>query len=422
MVPSPAMDSHPPGKEEGAGEGAKDGQSAELPACRLAAVPLAKLRLSAPPSEQQLLAEELWAQGVVEYVLGNSQGQMGAGVETFAESLKADPRNPKRHYFLGCITSAFHHKGKEAAICFENAIAADPSFALAYQELVMLYEAWGNFEAARTVARRAIEKGVRWQDEWQRPPSWTPGLTANAWWDRQQFQWGEELEAAWEDIRDEALRLRGGCKGQGMPQAWSAVGSETATHDADIVSGGEWREFVLFGANVPRGPDSEAARSCPKTVEAIERLLPAAVAMAQLGVGEIIFSALAPGTRLLPHCASSNVRLTCHLGLVCPKGARIKVGPTWGEWEEGRCIFFDDSFLHEIANDSDQVRIVLLIRFWHPELELDKVMPILEQGVQDFEDMNRLRMSPPMTALAAVKVNEAMAALSDSPQTSGQQA
>merc|ERR1719277_1387239 len=131
------------------------------------------------------------------------------------------------------------------------------------------------------------------------------------------------------------------------------------------------------------------------TMAILQKLLPGAVAMAQLGVGEIIFSALAPGTKLLPHCASSNVRLTCHLGLVCPKGARIKVGPTWGEWEEGKCMFFDDSFTHEVIHVGDSTRIVLLIRFWHPELEMDQWMPTLQKGVEEFEAMNERRTNPP---------------------------
>merc|ERR1719401_2255807 len=117
----------------------------------------------------------------------------------------------------------------------------------------MLYEAHGNFEASKAVARRAIDAGARWQDEWQRPPSWTPGLMASAWWDRQQFAWAEALESHWEEIRDEALRLRGGGSGAvGMPKAWTPVGSEGASQDADIVApGGEWREFVLFSASSP---------------------------------------------------------------------------------------------------------------------------------------------------------------------------
>merc|ERR1712060_499766 len=134
--------------------------------------------------------------------------------------------------------------------------------------------------------------------------------------------------------------------------------------------------------------------------------------MANLGVGEIIFSALAPGTKLAPHCASTNVRLTCHLGLQCPQGAQIKVGPTWGTWEEGKCIFFDDSFTHEVVNDSDSVRIVLLIRFWHPELDQADWMPTLQKGVEEYETLARMRMMPPMTAMAEAmaeaKLREAM--------------
>jgi len=373
--------------------------------------PLAKLEPLEPTPEEKALAEELWACAVAQFGLGSTRGQMGAGLKAFRASLEADPWHADRHYFIGCITSAFHGDRTEAANCFERAIAADPMHGLAYQELCLLYEAFGNFEAARNAARRAVEAGARWQDEWQHPPTWTPNLTASAWWPRTLFPWAEQLEALWETIRDEALGLRGGTSEGSvtMPSSWTAVGSERAEQDADIVApGGEWREFMLFGASTDSGPNSEAMKHCPMTMGILQRLLPNAVQMAQLGVGEILLSALAPGTRLLPHCASTNVRLTCHLGLVCPKGAQIKVGPTWGEWEEGQCMFFDDSYIHEVRNDSDSVRIVLLIRFWHPELDLKDIMTTLNAGVAEYETLNKLRTNPPMTELAAAKLTSAL--------------
>ena len=112
-------------------------------------------------------------------------------------------------------------------------------------------------------------------------------------------------------------------------------------------------------------------------------------------MGEIILSAIAPGTRLTPHCASSNVRLTCHLGLVCPAGCRVRVGPTWGSWREGECLFFDDSYEHEVVNDSLEVRIVLLIRFWHPQLPAERWRSTLEEGMEAFQGMLRRRTAPP---------------------------
>lgn len=36
--------------------------------------------------------------------------------------------------------------------------------------------------------------------------------------------------------------------------------------------------------------------------------------------------------------------------------------------QEGKCVIFDDSFLHEAANLSDKPRVVLIVDVWHPDL------------------------------------------------------
>jgi aspartate beta-hydroxylase len=53
---------------------------------------------------------------------------------------------------------------------------------------------------------------------------------------------------------------------------------------------------------------------------------------------------------------------------VVPAGCGIRVGSTTRSWEEGRCIVFDDSFEHEVWNESDRHRYVLILDFWHPGL------------------------------------------------------
>jgi len=208
------------------------------------------------------------------------------------------------------------------------------------------------------------------------------GLTSRAFWEPENFSWTGELEAAQPKIKEELsalLRAKGSRqkKGKEMPTGWVKVGDARAAHDGDIVApGGEWREFLIYGCSEHGPPDPDVAKYLPQTCALLERLLPGAIAMARIGAGEIIFSALAPGTRLVPHCASSNVRLTCHLGLVCPAGARLRVGREWRTWQEGRCLFFDDSFEHEVRYDAQSTgqvgaccdRVVLLLRFWHPDL------------------------------------------------------
>jgi aspartyl/asparaginyl beta-hydroxylase (cupin superfamily) len=56
---------------------------------------------------------------------------------------------------------------------------------------------------------------------------------------------------------------------------------------------------------------------------------------------------------------------------VPPQCTMMRVGSTWREWEEGRCLVFDDSFEHEVRHTGGVTagqRVVLLLRFWHPDL------------------------------------------------------
>ena len=56
---------------------------------------------------------------------------------------------------------------------------------------------------------------------------------------------------------------------------------------------------------------------CPVTTSVLEQIQPA-IDLAMRGGGECLFSVVKAGTRLRPHCGSTNARLTCHLGLVIP--------------------------------------------------------------------------------------------------------
>jgi len=259
-------------------------------------------------------------------------------------------------------------------------------------ELMLLLEGQGRHEEARSVASRAIAAGANWADPWQRPPIFVPGLRSKPFWDSSEFFWADDLEAAALDIKAELMELLD-C---GVKGGWSKVGEARAAQDGNIVApGGEWRELVIFGA---QGDTGVSQAALPRTRALLEDLLPGAVAMAKIGAGEIIFSALYPGTRLVPHCASSNNRLTCHLGLLCPAGPRIRVGKEWATWEEGKCMFFDDSFEHEVVHEGDDVRVVLLIRFWHLDLPPERHMPMLNEGMEQFNCMQRRRSVPPLSS------------------------
>ena len=121
-----------------------------------------------------------------------------------------------------------------------------------------------------------------------------------------------------------------------------------------------------------------AESNCPKTVELLQRWF-------RGELGEPVtaqFSALRAGAHIPPHCGVSNVFLTAHLGLIVPQGCVIRVGNEKRSWSEGRGLVFDDSFEHEVWNESDSMRIVLIARFYHPvltELEIEALGTLHER-------------------------------------------
>ncbi|CAJ1388510.1 unnamed protein product [Effrenium voratum] len=212
----------------------------------------------------------------------------------------------------------------------------------------------GDLAACRHWAEKCVARQVLWENPWQRPGHFLRGLGASAWHAANCFELCRRLEAAYPQIKAELLSL-GAC--------WGRVG-ERAAHDGALVAAGEWNEVVLLG-------DSEECfghrQKCPAT-SAVLAARPEAAHCAQLGVGEALFSRLKPGTRLRTHCGPTNMRLTCHLGLVIPEGCTITAGQETRTWEEGRCLVFDDSFEHSVENTSDQSRVILLVNFWHPAI------------------------------------------------------
>lgn len=232
------------------------------------------------------------------------------------------------------------------------------------------------------------EGSAFWRSAWQRPMAMLK-LRSQPWYEASELSWAPALLQAFGTIRDEVLRTRrtakpsvraagdGGASGKGAAAEaggasphWDAVGSRHDRHDGEIVEGGAWTELVL--ANIDKQVASSVKRArqlCPQTAALLDRL-PAAADMAKAGVGECTFSALGPGAHLKPHCGSSNARLTAHLPLVVPPGCcSIRVGGETRPYREGELLVFDDSYEHEVWNTSaTDVRIVLLIRFWHPDV------------------------------------------------------
>ena len=112
-------------------------------------------------------------------------------------------------------------------------------------------------------------------------------------------------------------------------------------------------------------PVEANARHCPQTMDAISKMdqpqVPGASPVA-------MFSLLAPRTRIPAHRGVANTRLVCHLPLIVPPNCGFRVGETTREWRVGEAFVFDDTIEHEAWNDSDELRVVLILDLWPPAL------------------------------------------------------
>jgi aspartyl/asparaginyl beta-hydroxylase (cupin superfamily) len=220
--------------------------------------------------------------------------------------------------------------------------------------------AWADAEGTPRARLARIEEGLALPPgertivggSLQAPIFRCPGLAAQPWHDSRAYPWTAELERAAPQIRAEFARVYGRGELRLHPEAES------------LAEGGRWDAFELFrmGARVEENLDR-----CPATVAAVERIPGAKSA------GLVYFAALAPGAHIVSHCGPHNVRIRCHLGLVVPPACRMRVGTETRRWEEGRCLLFDDSFEHELWNDGDTARVVLILDVWHPDLTADEI-------------------------------------------------
>lgn len=168
---------------------------------------------------------------------------------------------------------------------------------------------------------------------------------------REELPWIGELEAHWREIRAELDGVLG--RLHEVPSAHEAyAGQEFLTTDD------KWKTYVFC-----RGAghwEERNCKKCPTTRRLLERVP---------GLEHAMFSILAPGKRLPAHCGPYAGLVDCHLGLRVPEDSqrcRLRVGGTTVSWEEGRMLVFDDTLEHEVWNDTQSLRAVLLMYVVRP--------------------------------------------------------
>lgn len=124
-----------------------------------------------------------------------------------------------------------------------------------------------------------------------------------------------------------------------------------------ISKGKSWRTFVLYGFG--ERLDRNCAQA-PFTAELLSRVPNIQIAM---------FSILSPGFHIRAHRGVTKGVLRAHLGLIIPKHAeqcRIRVGDQIKVWQPGELFVFDDTYEHEVWNETTEERVILLFDFDRP--------------------------------------------------------
>lgn len=150
-----------------------------------------------------------------------------------------------------------------------------------------------------------------------------------------------ELEAKWEIIRDEVIGLLADEK---MAQVKNINPPYLSSPDA-------WKNFYFYNFGWKKHENCDRYPNTFKILKAIPNLIFAGITV------------LEPKSKVLPHNGETNTTIRCHLGLKIPAPypiCGVRVGTEEHGWEEGKVLMFSDAHFHNVWNDSDERRLVLV--------------------------------------------------------------
>ncbi|NWF72821.1 MAG: aspartyl/asparaginyl beta-hydroxylase domain-containing protein [Nitrospirae bacterium] len=168
--------------------------------------------------------------------------------------------------------------------------------------------------------------------------------------ERDRFPWTQQLERGWEAMREECERVMQ--RRELIPNFQDISPEQSA-----ITRDDKWKTYVLYAYGVKARHNCAA---CPNTTAVIEQIP---------GMKTALFSILSGPKHIPLHRGPYKGLLRCHVGLLIPgqPGAcRIRVAGTERHWQEGGVLIFDDTFPHEVWNDTTEDRIVLFLDIVRP--------------------------------------------------------
>jgi ornithine lipid ester-linked acyl 2-hydroxylase len=179
------------------------------------------------------------------------------------------------------------------------------------------------------------------------------------------FPWAVRLRSESSVIREELDRLL-------VKRALLPSFQDISPDQFRISEDTRWKVFMLYGFGKRLELGSEL---CPRT---------AATLASVPGLTTAFFSILSPGKHIPRHRGITKSLIRAHLGLHVPKGSGrclMQIGDTDYVWREGELLFFDDTCSHEVWNETQEERAVLLFDFERPMRPLGRLASRLSLSV-----------------------------------------
>ncbi|CDW82783.1 aspartyl asparaginyl beta-hydroxylase family protein [Stylonychia lemnae] len=209
-----------------------------------------------------------------------------------------------------------------------------------------------------------------------------PGLRGIPLWRTDEFPWIKELEQHSDTIKQELLLIFDGkqFKPNGLILRALQQDIEQSDQESEDLTDHFWNSYQLFS---PVLDLTQEQLRIPKTTNILRSVI-------KNQKEKAAFSLSVEKFRQEPHHGDQNYILRFVYPIMGGEGTQIKVGDEYKYYQEGQMFVVDDSFLHQVIDEGDDVRIQLILDIWHPDLN-DEEIKILEIMDRAFERLKLLQ-------------------------------
>ncbi|MEM7104555.1 MAG: aspartyl/asparaginyl beta-hydroxylase domain-containing protein [Bacteroidota bacterium] len=169
--------------------------------------------------------------------------------------------------------------------------------------------------------------------------------------DNQDFEWVNTIESDWQIIRAEFESIA--ARIDEIP-----LFHEISSAQKDISTDEKWKTLTLF---VYGNKINSNCEHFPRTCSILNKIP---------GMKTAMFSILLPGKVIPEHTGPYNSFIRYHLPIYVPQKKEncfIIVNGEKRFWELGKSLIFDDTYPHEVQNNTAEMRVVLFVDFKRPQ-------------------------------------------------------